>query len=82
MKENNEDKSKDDIQFGTLGSIPIWKRYVLSISEAAAYYHIGEKKIRNIVDLHPEADFLIMNGNRVLLKKSKFENFLDELSVL
>ena len=25
------------------GVIPVWKRYALTITEAADYYHIGEK---------------------------------------
>ena len=59
---------------------PVWNRYVLTIVEAAEYYHIGEKKLRSIVDEHPKADFIIMNGNRVLLKKKQFEKFLDDAS--
>lgn len=65
-----------------LFEIPIWRRYVLTIVEAAVYYHIGEKKLRAIVDEHPNAEFFIMNGNRVLIKKSKFEEFLDEATVV
>ena len=59
---------------------PVWNRYILTIVEAAEYYHIGEKKLRSIVDEHPKADFIIMNGNRVLLKKKQFEKFLDDAS--
>lgn len=62
--------------------IPVWRRYVLSIVEAAAYYHIGVRKLRNIVDEHPNAEFVIMNGNRVLIKKDKFEEFLDSATVI
>lgn len=62
--------------------IPVWKRYVLSITEAAEYYHIGENKLRMIVDEHPEADFIIMNGNRILIKRQKFEEFLDKATVV
>lgn len=65
-----------------LFDIPIWRRYVLTIVEAAVYYHIGEKKLRAIVDEHPNAGFFIMNGNRVLIKKGKFEEFLDEATVV
>ena len=42
------------------GVIPVWKRYALTITEAAEYYHIGENKLRMIADEHPEADFIIM----------------------
>ena len=31
--------------------IPIWKRYLLSVTEAAQFYHIGEKRLRQIVDI-------------------------------
>lgn len=64
----------------TENNTPVWNRYVLTIVEAAEYYHIGEKKLRSIVDEHPKADFIIMNGNRVLLKKKQFERFLDDAS--
>ena len=64
----------------TLNNTPVWNRYDLTIVEAAEYYHIGEKKLRSIVDEHPKADFIIMNGNRVLLKKKQFEKFLDDAS--
>ena len=59
---------------------PVWNRYILTIVEATEYYHIGEKKLRRLVDEHPKADFIIMNGNRVLLKKKQFERFLDDAS--
>ena len=62
--------------------IPVWKRYVLTIEEAANYYHIGENKLRMIADEHPEADFVIMNGNRILFKRQKFEDFLDNATVV
>ena len=64
----------------TENNTTVWNRYVLTIVEAAEYYHIGEKKLRSIVDEHPKADFIIMNGNRVLLKKKQFEKFLDDAS--
>lgn len=64
------------------GVIPVWKRYALTIAEAADYYHIGETKLRIIAGEHPQADFIIMNGNRVLLKRQKFEEFSDNATVV
>lgn len=66
----------------TESGIPIWERYMLTIGEAAEYYHIGEAKIRCIVDSHPNAGFAILNGNRVLIKRIKFEQFLDEATTI
>ena len=70
---------KNEIQQNT---IPVWKRYSLTITEAAEYYHIGENKLRMIADEHPEADFIIMNGNRILIKRQKFEKYLDYATVV
>lgn len=64
------------------GVIPVWKRYALTIPEASAYYHIGGNKLRMIADTHPESDFIIMNGNRVLIKRQKFEQYLDHATVV
>ena len=63
-------------------NIPLNNKFTLTLLEASAYYHIGEKKLRNIVDEHPNADFVLMNGNRVLIKRQKFENFLNEATVV
>ena len=57
--------------------IPFWERYMLTIREAAEYFHIGEKKMRQLVEEYGDADFVIMNGNRVMIKRRSFEKFLD-----
>lgn len=62
--------------------VPIWERYVLTVIEAAHYYHIGETRLRRIAEEHPDADFYILNGNRLLFKREKFEQFLDGISAL
>lgn len=58
--------------------VPIWEKYTLTIPEAAAYFRIGIKKIQSIISENPYADFLIHNGNRVQIKRKKFEAFIDE----
>lgn len=60
-----------------MSEIPFWERYMLTIREAAEYFHIGEKKMRQIVEEHEGADFIIMNGNRAMIKQKIFEKFLD-----
>ena len=61
-------------------TIPVWKRYVLTIAEAADYYKKKKKKLRQVVDDNIRSDFVIMNGNRVLIKRRQFEEFLDNSS--
>lgn len=60
--------------------IPYWERYMLTIREAAEYFHIGEKKLRQIVEENPDADYIIRNGNRAMIKRRSFERFLDAAS--
>lgn len=63
-------------------NIPIWKRYLLTIPEASKYYHIGEKRLRQMVNVYPNGDFYLMVGNKVLFKKEQFEQFLTDSSVI
>ena len=38
--------------------IPIWRKYTLSVQEASKYFHIGDKKLRKLIDENPGADFI------------------------
>lgn len=58
--------------------VPLWEKYILTIQEAAEYFHIGEKKLRKLVEERMDADYLIINGNRVMIKRKLFEKYLDE----
>ena len=53
-----------------------------TIREAAEYFHIGEKKLRQIVEENMDADFLLTSGNRIMIKRKLFEEFLDSSSVI
>lgn len=63
-------------------TIPYWKKYTLSIEEAAAYFRIGENKLRKIVDEDRTADYLLWNGNRVKIKRVLFEKYIDEIDAI
>ena len=65
-----------------LKEIPFWNRYTLSLEEAAKYFRIGENKLREVVAQNPTANYILMNGNRVQIKRKLFEQFIDEASVL
>ena len=62
--------------------IPYWEKYMLTLREAAEYFHIGEKKMRQIVDDNIDAKFLLENGNRVMIKRKLFEEYLNNASVI
>lgn len=62
--------------------ISLSERYTLSIKEASIYFRIGEKKLRRLANENPYADWVIRNGNRVQIKRKKFEEFIDKLEVI
>ncbi len=65
-----------------LKEVPVWQKYALTIREASKYFHIGEKKMRDIVEENKGSDFVVMLGNRAMIKRQNFEKFLDHTRVL
>lgn len=59
--------------------IPVLEKYTLTIEEASAYFRIGEKKLRRLVDEYKNASWLITNENRIQIKRKQFEKIIDEL---
>ena len=62
--------------------IPIKDKFCLTIDEASEYFGIGEKKLRKIVAENLNSDFVIQNGVKYLIKRKRFEAFLDEISAI
>lgn len=60
--------------------VPISEKYVLTISEASDYFNIGQSKLRRIVSENQNADYILMNGVKVLIKRTQFEKMIDGLS--
>ena len=58
--------------------IPVWRKYTLSVQEAAKYFRIGEKKMRKLIEENPGANYILWNGTRPQIKRKLFEQYLDE----
>ena len=56
--------------------VPIWEKYTLTIEEASKYFRIGENKLRKLAEENPAAGWVIMNGNRIQIKRKQFEKFM------
>ena len=65
-----------------VSAIPIWEKYTLSIEEAARYFRIGENKLRKMAEDNPDAPWVLMNGNRIQIKRKLFEEVVDELAIV
>ena len=53
-------------------------KYLLPIEEAAQYFAIGEKKLRKIISENLDSDFVLQNGVKYLIKRRRFEAFLEK----
>ncbi len=50
--------------------------------EASKYFRIGENKLRKLAEENPTAGWVIMNGNRIQIKRKQFEKIIDTLDVI
>lgn len=62
--------------------LPIWEKYTLTVEEAAKYFRIGETKLRKLADENPSANWLMINGNRIQIKRKQFEKWIDSLDAI
>jgi hypothetical protein len=62
--------------------VPIWEKYTLTVEEAAAYFRIGENKLRQLVNEHPDAEYILWNGNRPQIKRIMFGKMIDSINAI
>ena len=62
--------------------VPLWRKYTLSIEEAAEYFRIGINKLRNLANENKDADWILWNSNRAQIKRKKFEDFIDSVNYI
>jgi len=55
--------------------IPFWLKLNLTIPEAAAYSNIGINRIENLLK-QPKCDFVLYVGNKKLVKRKEFEQYI------
>ena len=56
-------------------AVPIGEKFILTIKEAAPYYNIGQKKLRRMAEDNLGV-FSVYSGNRYLIIRPKFEEFI------
>jgi excisionase family DNA binding protein len=55
--------------------VPIWKKTTLTVKEAAAYSNIGINRIAEMLR-DPRCQFVLYVGNKKLVKREMFEEYL------
>jgi len=61
--------------------VPLWEKYMLTREEAAEYFRIGENRLSEWIRNNPNHDCICWVGNRALIKRKKFESYLDNCNV-
>lgn len=56
-------------------NIPLYKKPLLTLEEAAELFCLGEKKLRQISNIG-EPDFVLFVGSKKLFKREKLEAYL------
>lgn len=57
-------------------------KFLLTVEEASDYFGIGQKKLRQIIVNNLDAGIIIQNGVKYLIKRQRFEAYLDELTAI
>ena len=55
--------------------MPFWYKLTLTVKEAAAYSNIGINKIDELLK-QPKCDFVLYVGNKKLVKRKEFEQYI------
>ena len=62
--------------------VQIQNKFCLTIDEAVIYFNIVEKKLRKLVADNLDSGFIIQNGVKFLIKRKRFEDFLNDLTAI
>ena len=57
--------------------VPMWEKANLTLEEAAAYFNIGVGKLREITSKE-DCKFVLWVGNKRLIKRRLFTEFIDQ----
>lgn len=57
--------------------VPLCEKWLLSIEEAAAYFGVGQNRLAKLAS-QDGCKFVVFVGAKKLIKRKKFEEFLDE----
>lgn len=58
--------------------VPVWEKELLSVKGAAAYFGIGENKLRELTD-NPDCQSVLWVGSKRLIKREKMKKYLSDI---
>ena len=73
--------SRKHVPCGESTGVPVRDKYLLSLVEASDYFTIGINRLRRLAENHLGV-FSVMVGNRYLIVRKRFEDFIDQTTSL
>ena len=70
-----ESVKQEDVAYEAWG--PIWEKANLTIEEAAAYFGIGQNRLRELTE-DEQCKFVLFVGTKRLIKRRLFEQYLEQ----
>ena len=88
LMQKMEELEEKGFNFGNGGTmsmavnVPVQDKVFLTINEMAKYLGIGHNRIRRLVKDNPDANYILLRGTRVYLKREMFVETMLKLSRL
>ncbi len=79
IRPSNQELNKN---YNSSIDVPIWEKYTLTIEEASKYFRIGENKLRKLAEENITSNWVILNGNRIQIKRKQFESLIDKQNTI
>ena len=64
-----------------MNKVPIHEKYNLTIAEASEYFNIGRDKLYELAKENG-CKFVIHNGRNILIKRTLFEKYLEQITFI
>ena len=62
--------------------VPIWEKYTLTIEEASKIFPYRRKQAAETGRRKSVPDWVMMNGNRIQIKRKQFEKMIDTVDAI
>ena len=72
---NNE---KKELFVSRSSDVPLWHRQNLSVAEAGVYTGLGQNNVYKLIK-QPDCDFTFRIGTRTMIKRKRFEEYIEKL---
>lgn len=59
--------------------IPVWEKANLTLNEASEYFNIGVNKLREVTNREECEDYVLLVGNKRLIKREPFNSYLSKI---